>query len=76
MTVLSTMKNLRMETGNVTKRQQPNQRAGNSRGHQWVFNTARKSRTNLLDTGLLCDTYMIIPPTTCTVTGELDPVPR
>ena len=35
---------LRIETANVSKRQQPNQRADNIRIHQWIFNAAIKSR--------------------------------
>ena len=38
-----------MEMGNVSKRQQPDQRVDldniTTEGHQLVFNTARKSRT-------------------------------
>ena len=36
---------LRMEMGNVSKRQQPDHRKTTAEGHQQVFNVARNSRT-------------------------------
>ena len=34
-----------MEMGNVTERNQPNQRAETAKDNQWAFNTRRKSYT-------------------------------
>ena len=36
---------LKMEMGNVSKRQQPTEEQKTAEGHQWVFNAVRKSHT-------------------------------
>ena len=51
---------LRMEMVNVSKRQQPNQRAENScEGHQSIFNTVRKSYT--------CGVHELAPKQKCII---------